>query len=56
MDIHNTVRIDAKARLDGTYPEGIHIDEESYIAGGAIIYTHDYCRAIHKDTYIAIVR
>ncbi|MBR3612339.1 MAG: acyltransferase [Bacteroidaceae bacterium] len=52
MDIHPTVRIAAAAHLDGTYPKGIHIDEESYVAGGAIIYTHDYCRAIHKDTYI----
>ena len=52
MNIHPTVRIAAEARLDGTYPKGIHIDEETYIAGGAIIYTHDYCRAIHNDTYI----
>lgn len=52
MHIHKTARISYGAKLDKTNPKGIHIGEESYIASGAIIFTHDYARSIHKDTYI----
>ena len=30
----------------------IYIYEESYLASGAIIFTHDYSRGLHKDTHI----
>lgn len=52
MDISNSVRISLKANLDKTYPKGIHIGEESYIAAGAYILSHDFTRNIHIDTYI----
>lgn len=52
MDISKTARISYGAKLDRTYPKGIHIDEESYIASGAIIFSHDYSRGLYKDTYI----
>lgn len=52
MNINRTSRISFGARLDKTNPKGIHIDEESYIASGAIIFTHDFSRRIHRDTYI----
>ncbi len=52
MHIDKTALIAVGAKLDKTYGAGIHIGEESYIAPGAIIYTHDYCRQLHDDTYV----
>lgn len=52
MDISPSSRISWRVYLDKTYPKGIHIGEESYIASGSMILTHDYCRGIYTDTYI----
>ncbi len=52
MDIASSARISLGAKLDKTYPKGLHIGEESYIASGAIIFTHDYSRNMHSNTYI----
>lgn len=52
MDISKTARISFNAKLDKTNPKGIHIGDESYIASGAIIFTHDYSRDIHVETFI----
>lgn len=52
MDISRSARISFGAKLDKTNPKGIHIDEESYIASGAIVFTHDFSRGIRNDTYI----
>lgn len=52
MDISKTARISFNAKLDKTYPKGIHIDDESYVASGAIIFAHDYSRDIHVETFI----
>lgn len=52
MDIHPLAKISFGARLDKTNPTGVHIAEESYVAGGAIVFSHDYARALHADTYI----
>lgn len=52
MDIATSARISFGTRLDKTNPKGIHIGEESYTASGTIIFTHDFCRGIHRDTRI----
>lgn len=52
MHIHKTARISYGAKLDKTNPKGIHIDEESYVASGAIVFAHDFSRGVHKDTFI----
>ena len=52
MDIATSARISFGTRLDKTNLKGIHIGEESYTASGAIIFTHDFCRGIHRDTRI----
>ena len=52
MDIATSARISFGTHLDKTNPKGIHIGEESYTASGAIIFTHDFCRGIHRDTRI----
>lgn len=52
MDIDKTCRISFKAKLDKTNPRGIHIGQDSYIAAGAYILSHDYSRGLHLNTYI----
>lgn len=52
MHIHKSAIIAVGAKLDKTYGAGVHIGEETSIASGAIIYTHDYCRGLHADTYV----
>ena len=52
MHIHESARIFYGAKLDKTNPKGVYIDQQSYVASGAIIFTHDFSRKIHKDTHI----
>lgn len=52
MDIHPTAQFSLSARFDRTYPEGIHVGAESYIAFEAAILTHDMPRKLYRDTYI----
>jgi acetyltransferase-like isoleucine patch superfamily enzyme len=52
MDISTKARISFGAKLDKTFPKGIHIDEDSYVASGAIIFSHDFSRSIRTHTYI----
>ena len=52
MNISKTARVSLGAKLDKTYPKGIYIDDDSYIASGAIIFTHDFSRTLYKDTII----
>lgn len=52
MNIHPTVIMSLSARLDKTYPRGIHIDEGTYIAFDAAILSHDMTRALKLDTRI----
>lgn len=51
-DIDKSAKVSVGAKLDRTNPRGIHIGEESYIASGARILSHDYCRSLHRDVYI----
>lgn len=52
MRLNKKARISFGAKLDKTNPKGVHIDEDSYVASGAIIFAHDFSRGIRKDTYI----
>ena len=52
MDLATSCRISYGAKLDKTYPAGIHIGNESYVASGAIIFSHDFSRALKTHTYI----
>ena len=52
MHIDKTARISFGCKLDKTNPQGIHIGAETYIASGAIVFSHDFSRGIHSDTYI----
>ena len=52
MDIHPTALVSFGCHLDRVNPRGIHIGEESYIASGARILSHEYCLRLHADTRI----
>lgn len=52
MDIHPTARISWGTVLDRMHPRGIHIGEESYIASGTLVLSHDFCRRLKTDTVI----
>jgi acetyltransferase-like isoleucine patch superfamily enzyme len=52
MEISSTSRVSWRVYLDKTHPKGIHIDEETYIASGSMVLTHDFCRGIYANTYI----
>ena len=52
MDIAKSARISFKTKLDKTHPRGIHIGEESYLASGVIVFSHDFSRGIRTDTTI----
>ncbi|MDB5701996.1 MAG: acetyltransferase [Sphingomonadales bacterium] len=52
MDIHPTVQFSLSAHFDKTYPRGIHIGEESYVALQAVVLAHDTTRHMYRDTHI----
>lgn len=52
MSVDPSARISTSAKLDRTYPKGVHIRANSYIAFGATILTHDRTRGIYKDTVV----
>jgi acetyltransferase-like isoleucine patch superfamily enzyme len=52
MNISSTARISFGAYLDKTNPKDIYIGDESFVAVGVMILTHDYCRSLYKKTYI----
>jgi acetyltransferase-like isoleucine patch superfamily enzyme len=52
MDIQKGCMISLTAKLDKTYPRGLHIGEYSAVNFGAVILTHDSARHLHVDTRI----
>lgn len=52
MDIHPTAQLSLSARLDRTFPPGVHVGAETYIAFEARILTHDMTRGLYLHTRI----
>jgi acetyltransferase-like isoleucine patch superfamily enzyme len=52
MEIGRECRISFSAKLDKSYPRGIHIGEGTAINFGACVLTHDTPRGVHADTWI----
>ncbi len=52
MDIHPTVRVALSAKLDRSFPIGVHVAEYTSIAFEARIMTHDRTRGLHVHTRI----
>ena len=51
MDLHPSVRVSFKARLDKTNPRRLSIGEKTLVAFDAVILTHDYSTARHGDRF-----
>ena len=52
MDIHPTAQLSLKARLDRTFPIGVHIGADSYVALEAMVLTHDRTRGLYLHTKV----
>ncbi len=52
MDLHPTAQFSLSAYFDRTYPKGVHVGAESWVALGATILTHDRTRGLYLDTRI----
>ena len=58
FDIPYSAIIEGNVKLDKLYPEGVHIGENTLVAGGSIILSHDHCKRVGDnqpyliDTYI----
>lgn len=52
MDIHPSAEFSLSARLDRTFPIGVHIGRNSYVAFEACILTHDRTRGLYLHTEI----
>lgn len=52
MDLHPTCTFSMRADFDKTYPRGVHVGPESYIAFGATILTHDMVRGLYLHTRV----
>ena len=52
MDLHPTVEFSLNVRFDRTFPKGIHIGAESYVAFETAILTHDTTRRTYRHTRI----
>lgn len=52
MDVHPTARISLSAKLDRTYPPGIHIGEYTTITFGVAVLSHDMVRNYRAHTII----
>ncbi|MGS4946635.1 acyltransferase [Meridianimarinicoccus sp. RP-17] len=52
MDIHPSVRVAMSAKLDRTFPVGVHVGENTSIAFEARIMTHDRTRGLYLHTRI----
>lgn len=50
--LHKTVRLSRSTVIDKNNSRGIFVGEYTYFAGGSIVFAHDYCRAIYKETHI----
>lgn len=52
MDVHPTARISLSAKLDRTFPKGIHIGEYTTITFGVAILAHDMVRDYRAHTIV----
>jgi acetyltransferase-like isoleucine patch superfamily enzyme len=52
MDIGPDCRISFSAKMDKSYPVGVHVGESTAINFGACVLTHDYPRRLHLHTWI----
>ena len=52
MDIHPSVQMSLSAKLDRTFPIGVHVGEGTYLAFECRILTHDMTRGLYLHTRV----
>ncbi len=52
MDLHPTVKMSLSAKFDRTFPIGVHVGAQSYVAFEARILTHDRTRGLYLHTRV----
>ena len=52
IDIHPSVQMSLSAKLDLTFPKGIHVGENTYLAFESRILSHDRTRGLYLHTRI----
>jgi len=52
MDIHPTCQLSGSAKLDLTFPVGVHVGEFSYLAFESRILCHDRTRGLYLHTRV----
>lgn len=52
MDLHPTVQMSLSAKLDLTFPIGVHVGAQSYLAFESRVLTHDRTRGLYLHTRI----
>lgn len=52
MDLHPTCNFSLSVKFDKTYPPGVHVGAQSYIAFDVAILTHDMTRGLYLHTRI----
>ena len=52
MDLHPTVEMSLSAKLDLTFPIGVHVGAHSYLAFESRVLTHDRTRGLYLHTRI----
>lgn len=52
MDLHPTCQFSLSTRFDKTWPRGVHVGAESYVAFDVRVLTHDMPRGLFMDTRI----
>lgn len=52
MDFGADVRVSMGARLDKTFPGGIHIGDCTVVTSGAAILTHDFVNRQHREVRV----
>jgi acetyltransferase-like isoleucine patch superfamily enzyme len=52
MDIHPTAQFSLSARFDKTFPKGVHVGRNSYVAFESRILCHDRTRGLYLHTRV----
>lgn len=55
-DVHPSVIFERNLHLDRLFPQGIHIEENCLIASGVTILSHDHCKRVDDQPYLAHTR
>ena len=55
FDIHPTAILERNLNLDRLYPKGIHIGKHTLIASNATIMSHDHCKRVDGQPFLADV-